>query len=288
MVIDSHVHVWNLAARDQTWIPTRSPLRRSFGLDELADAVSGTPVERVVLVQVMNDADETADLLSATGHPLVAGVVGWVDLGAGRVGDSLADLSATGPLVGVRHQALAEADPAGWLTSARVGAALNQLARAGLAFDLIVRPEHLSAATAVARAHPDLRLVLNHLGKPPVASGELEPWAGAIRTLAAEPNVTCKLSGLHTVAAANWTYNDLAPYLDVALAAFGPYRLLFGSDWPVSSPAASYEAVYGIADRFCGLFSTAERAAVLGATAIAVYRLGPTPRDQAVKPPSTE
>lgn len=288
MVIDAHVHVWDLTARDQPWIPARSPLRRSFGLAELSEAVSGTSVERVVLVQVINDADETADLLSVADDPLVAGVVGWVDLLANRVDDVLTALSGTGRLVGVRHQALAEADPAGWLAAAPLDAALTRLERAELAFDLIVRPEQLSAATAVARAHPGLRLVLDHLGKPPIASGELEPWGGAIRRLAAEPNVMCKLSGLHTVAAADWTYADLAPFLDVALAAFGPYRLLFGSDWPVSSAAASYDDVYGVADRFCNQLSTAERAAVLGESAIETYRLDRRRRDQAVKPPSTE
>src|SRR4051812_37030313 len=115
MVIDSHVHVWSLAARDQPWIPSGSPLRRSFGLGELAAAVSNTPVERVILVQVINDADETVDLLAAAGHPMVAGVVGWVDLLADGCRDALAEMSATGSLVGVRHQALAEADPAAWL-----------------------------------------------------------------------------------------------------------------------------------------------------------------------------
>ncbi len=288
MVIDAHVHIWSLDARDQPWIPAASPLRRSFGLDELAAAVAATPVESVVLVQVINDAEETADLLAAADHPLVAGVVGWVDLAAAGCRDAVVELSATGRLVGIRHQALAEDDTAGWLLSGRVDAALTVLDREGLAFDLIVRPEHLAAATDVARAHPSLCLVLDHLGKPPIASGELEPWARGVRLLAAEPNVRCKLSGLQTVASADWTDADLAPFLHVALEAFGPDRLMFGSDWPVSSTAASYLGVFEAVDRFTAELSSAEKAAIFGSTARATYRLDRIRAGQAVKPPSTE
>jgi L-fuconolactonase len=180
-VIDAHVHLWDLAVRDQPWIPAGSPIRRSFDLDDLRAALAGTAVERVVLVQVVNDAGETADFLAAAGDDLVAGVVGWADLTAPGFPDELSALTATGHLVGLRHQALAEPDPAGWLASPAVGRGLGELERAGLPLDLMIRPEHFPAAVEVARAHPSVRFVLDHLGKPPIAAGEPEPWATGLR-----------------------------------------------------------------------------------------------------------
>lgn len=272
-MIDAHVHLWDLAVRDQPWIPARSPIRRTFGLDELRRTIAGTPVDRVVLVQVINDPLETTDFLSLADGDLVAGVVGWADLADPAFPEALASLVATGRLVGVRHQALAEADPAAWLTSPPVDRALRELERAGLPVDLILRPEHLAAAGAVVRAHPSLRFVLDHLGKAPIASGQLEPWAGGLRGLAAEPNVVCKLSGLQTIAPVDWSWRDLAPFVEVALDAFGPARLVFGSDWPVSVQAASYAQVVEMAERACAALSAAERDAVLGGTARVVYGL---------------
>lgn len=274
-MIDAHVHLWDLAVRDQPWIPAASPIRRTFTVDDLRAVVGESPVERVLLVQVVNDAGETADFLraAAADADLVAGVVGWADLADPAVPDVLAGLAAAGPLVGVRHQALAEADPAGWLTSAPVRRGLAALERAGLPFDLMLRPEHLGAAVAVVRSHPSLRFVLDHLGKPPIAADRLEPWATALRGLAAEPNVSCKLSGVQTIAAPDWTPGDLAPFLDTALDAFGPGRLVFGSDWPVSAQAAAYGQVVAVADQACRTLSAGERAAVLGDNARRLYGL---------------
>ena len=273
-MIDAHVHVWDLAAREQGWIPPGSPIRRTFTLADLRSALAGTAVEQVVLVQVINDADETADFLRlAAQDDVVAGVVGWADVASPQFAQVLAALTATGRLVGVRHQALTEADPAGWLSSRAVRRGLADLERAGLPFDLIVRPEHFSAVAAVARAHPSLWLVLDHLGKPPIASGELEPWARGLRQLADLPNLSCKLSGLHTIAAPGWTYPDLAPFLDVALTSFGPDRILFGSDWPVCTQAASYVEAVDVARNACVNLTPAEQSAVLGHNARRIYRL---------------
>jgi L-fuconolactonase len=136
----------------------------------------------------------------------------------------------------------------------------------------MIRPAHFPAALQAARDHPSLQFVLDHLGKPPIASGELEPWAAGIRALAAEPNVACKLSGLQTMASADWTYADLAPYIDIALEAFGPARLIFGSDWPVSLSAASYPRVCEVAQVACSGLSGPERAAMLAENARAIYR----------------
>jgi L-fuconolactonase len=272
-MIDAHVHLWDLEVRDQPWIPPGSPIRRSFLVDDLRSAIAATPVERVLLVQVINDAAETAEFLTCAAADLVAGVVGWADMSDPAFPDSLAALVATGRLVGLRHQALAESDPAAWLGSPAVDRALGELERNGLPFDLILRPQHLPAAVAVARAHPSLRLVLDHLGKPPIADGRLEPWAGGLRQLAAEANVSCKLSGLHTLAGEGWAHPDLVPFVDAALDAFGAARLLFGSDWPVSVAAASYSQVYAAAERALTGLSPAERTSVMGGSAREVYGL---------------
>jgi L-fuconolactonase len=275
VVVDAHVHVWDLAAQDHAWIPPGSPIRRDFGLEELRAALDGTPVESAVLVQVINDADETDALLRhARADELIAGVVGWVDLTRPDLAEALTALGADGTLVGIRHQALAEADPSGWLRSAAVQRGLAALDARGLPFDLMIRPEHFPAALETVRAHPSLRFVLDHLGKAPIATGELEPWASGLRQLAAEPNVCCKLSGVHTIAPPDWAPSDITPFVDVALEAFGADRLVFGSDWPVSRQAATYAQVVGFAADACASLSPAERVGVLGGNARRMYGLG--------------
>jgi L-fuconolactonase len=277
-MLDAHVHLWDLAARDQVWIPARSPLRRNFGLGDLRSALAGAAVDGVILVQASNDAGETADLISrALETDLVCGVVGWADLRSPDFAATLSGLTCTGQLLGLRHQALAEADPTGWLRSPGVRRGLTVLETARLPFDLMIRPVHFPAALQTVREHPSLPFVLDHLGKPPVASGELGPWAAGLRSLAAEPNVACKLSGLQTVASPDWTYAELAPYINVALEAFGPDRLIFGSDWPVCTQAASYSRVCEVAQLACSGLSAPERSAVLAGNARAIYRCGTAP-----------
>ena len=274
-VIDAHVHLWDLAARDQPWIPQGSPIRRDFTIADLRAAIEATPVERVVIVQVLNNADETAALLHQSGDTadVIAGVVGWVDLAEPSLFEVLARMSRCGRLVGIRHQALAEADPAGWLGSPAVQRGLAQLDRAALPFDVMIRPSHFAAALTVARAHPSLQLVLDHMGKPPIAAGELLPWAVGLRELAREPNISCKLSGIQTMAAPDWIFADLAPFLDVALNAFGAGRIVFGSDWPVSTQVAAYQDVLDVATTACATLSPAECKAVLADNARRIYRL---------------
>ena len=277
-MLDAHVHLWDLTVRDQAWIPAGSPIRRSFGVRDLHSALAGTPVDGVILVQVINDPGETADFIAcARESGLVRGVVGWADLTSPDFAAALSALIAAGGLAGLRHQALAEADPADWLRSPGVRRSLAVLDAAGLPFDLMIRPAHFAAAREAARDHPSLQFVLDHLGKPPIAAGELEPWASGLRALAAEPNIAAKLSGLHTIAAPNCSYAELAPYIEIALEAFGPDRLIFGSDWPVCVQAASYARVCEVAQAACAALSDDERAAVLGGNARAIYLDGRDP-----------
>ena len=276
--IDAHHHVWDLGVRDQPWITDElAPLRRDFGMRDLAPELAGQAIGATVVVQTGSVAAETRELLVLSAEDdVVAGVVGWVELTAADVGEQLAVLrEAPGGahLVGIRHAVQAEPDP-DWLTRADVRRGLGAVADAGLAYDLLTLPHQLPAAIRTAAALPEARFVLDHLGKPPIASGRREPWASAIRELARHENVSCKLSGMVTEADwADWSISDLRPYADVVLEAFGPGRVLFGSDWPVCTLAATYAEVHAAADALTADLSDAERAAVFGGAARVAYRL---------------
>jgi L-fuconolactonase len=202
-------------------------------------------------------------------------VVGWIDLAAPAVADAVAGLRALPGgefLCGIRHPVLAEPDP-GWLARPAVLRGLHALAAEGLGFDLVTLPHQLPAAVTAARSVPELTFVLDHLGGPPAGSGQgatAGPWASAIRGLAALPNVTCKLSGVHTSPA---RASGLRPYYETVLAAFGPDRLMFGSDWPVSTLAATYRQVCDVYRELTAGLSAAERSAIFELTARRVYRL---------------
>ncbi|MDX2683468.1 amidohydrolase family protein [Streptomyces sp. NY05-11A] len=274
MTVDAHHHVWDLSVRDQDWIAEGSPLRRDFAVEDLLPEARAAGVDRTVLVQTVTVAEETPEFLAlAAGHELIAGVVGWTDLTRPDVADELArlrELPGGRYLKGVRHQVQGEPDPE-WLLRADVRRALAAVADAGLVYDLVVLPHQLPACTKAAAALPELTFVLDHLGKPPIASGALEPWALDIRTLAALPNTVCKLSGMVTEAdPASWSVHDLRPYAHTALEAFGPARLMFGSDWPVCTPTASYGEVLDVARQ---LTDPQDHAQIFEATAVRVYDL---------------
>ncbi|HET6859044.1 MAG TPA: amidohydrolase family protein [Streptomyces sp.] len=278
-VVDAHHHVWDLSVRDQDWItgPELAPIRRDFLVDELAAEAAAAGVDASVLVQTVTVADETPEFLAlARTSPLIAGVVGWTDLTAPGVAEALDELrEGVGGeyLVGIRHQVQGEPDP-GWLLRPDVRRGLEAVAAAGLVYDLVVLPGQLPAATEAAATHPGLTFVLDHLGKPPIATGSPEPWATDIRALAALPNTACKLSGLVTEARwSNWRVADLRPYGDVVLDAFGAGRVMFGSDWPVCVLAATYGEVVAAAGELVAGLGDAERAEVFGGTADRLYGL---------------
>ncbi|MEU0533765.1 amidohydrolase family protein [Amycolatopsis tolypomycina] len=273
-MIDAHHHLWDPARREYPWLAgtAMDPIRRPYTADDLRAVTKAAGVHATVLVQTVSSAEETAEFLAtAAAEPVIAGVVGWVDLTARDVADRLAALD--GPLVGVRHQVENEPDD-DWLLRPEVLAGLSAVAAAGLAFDLLVRPAQLPAATEVALRLPQLRLVLDHAAKPPIAAGEWEPWASGVAALAARENVVCKLSGLVTEADwTGWEVGHLRRYVDHVLDVFGPERLLFGSDWPVCELAASYEVVVDAAIALTGSLSDAERLAVFEHNARTAYGL---------------
>ncbi|MFD3497015.1 amidohydrolase family protein [Streptomyces sp. NPDC058678] len=274
MTVDAHHHVWDLSVRDQDWIDEHSPLGRDFTLADLVPEAEAAGVDRTVLVQTVTVAEETPEFLAlAAGHELIAGVVGWTDLTRPGVADELArlrELPGGQYLKGIRHQVQGEPDPE-WLLRADVRRSLTAVAEAGLVYDLVVLPHQLPACAKAAASLPELTFVLDHLGKPPIASGALEPWASDVRALAALPNTVCKLSGLVTEAApGSWTVDDLRPYADTVRDAFGPDRLMFGSDWPVCTTEATYDEVLALARH---LVAPEERTRIFETTAARVYDL---------------
>ena len=275
-VIDAHHHVWDLKARDQDWIagPAMAAIRRSFSLDDLGPSATAAGVTATVLVQTVAVAGETPELLAlAAADGLVAGVVGWTDLTSPAVADELAKLKS-GPggehLVGIRHLVQSEPDP-GWLRRPDVIRGLGQVAQAGLCYDLLVLPHQIAAASFAAAAVPGLTFVLDHAGKPPIASNALEPWAAAVSALAGRPNTVCKLSGLVTEAVPNAPVAAFVPFADVILSAFGADRVMFGSDWPVCLLSSDYASVIELARSLVTGLSRSERAAVFASTAARVY-----------------
>lgn len=273
-MIDAHHHLWDPGRRAYPWLAgaAMDPIRHPYTVDDLR-RVSGA--DATVLVQTVSSAAETEEFLAtaAASGGLIAGVVGWVDLTAPDVAERLAALDHRELLVGIRHQVENEPDP-DWLLRPDVLRGLRAVADAGLAYDLLVNPAQYASAAEVADRLPGARLVLDHAGKPPIASGDRAAWADAISAIARRPNVFCKLSGLVTEADwASWQVADLVPYADHVLTVFGPERVLFGSDWPVCELAATYERVTETARELTKGLSAAERQEVFAGTARRVYRL---------------
>jgi L-fuconolactonase len=276
MRIDAHHHLWDLGRRPQPWLTGEAlePISRTFRLAELRPLLAAHGIDATVVVQSSSSAAETRELLAIAGESggLIAGVVGWADLTDPALPEVLGSLS--GPLAGIRHQVQDEPDPA-WLTRPEVHAGLRAVGAAGLVYDLLVTPVQLAAAAETARALPEVRFVLDHGGKPPLAAGEWEPWAGQVAALGGLPNVACKLSGLITEADWDgWRPQDVLPAARHLLDVFGPDRLMYGSDWPVCTLAGGYADVYALAEQAVAALDPAERAAVLGGTAARWYGLG--------------
>ena len=278
-IVDAHHHVWDLSVRDQPWIagPSMAAIRRSFRVDDLRPSAQAAGVSATVLVQTVTVAAETPEMLAiAAVDPLVAGVVGWTDLTSPEISDELAWLAACPGgrhLVGIRHQVQGEPDR-DWLRRPDVIRGLRAVAAAGLCYDLVVLPHQLAAATYAAGEVPELTLILDHAGKPPIGCGELDAWRAAIREFAARPNTACKLSGLVTEALPGAPLDAFAPVAAVILEEFGPQRVMFGSDWPVCLLARDYAGVVELARLLTVGLSDTERTSVFSSTAARLYGIG--------------
>jgi L-fuconolactonase len=280
-IIDAHHHFWDPASADYPWLTgPLEGIRRRFDPSDLRPELEANGVAGTIVIQTRSSPDETREFLEiASRTRFIVGVVGWVDLTQPGVRDVLRELRLHPGghlLVGIRHQVHDEEDP-DWLLRDDVRRGLRDVQQAGLAYDLLVRPRELPAALDTVRALPLLRFVIDHIAKPLIASGELEPWASLIAPFGQLPNAWCKVSGMVTEARWDgWTVDDLRPYVAHVLEVFGPGRLLFGSDWPVCLVAGSYERVLDATiELFTGL-SMEQRADVFGGTARRCYRLSET------------
>ena len=271
--LDAHQHFWQLQKFNYPWLtPSNEVLYRDFDPADLQPHLAECGVDGTIAVQATHSQAETEWLLSLTHqNSFIKGVVGWLDLNGPDLEQSLADLVAKGPLVGLRHQVHDESDPA-WLLQERVIRGLELVARQGLVYDLLVRPAHLPHLPALFEAVPTGRWVIDHLAKPEIKNHHLEPWLTGMRQAAQYPNVYCKLSGMITEAdQSNWSIEDLRIYFESVLELFGPSRLLFGSDWPVCLLAGSYSQVNGLVEQLLQTLSPAEEAAIWSGTASRVY-----------------
>jgi L-fuconolactonase len=273
LAVDAHFHLWRYRADELDWITDEmSALKRDFLVDDMAAVFAAAGVRGGVAVQARSSLAETDFLLAqqAAGSAIL-GVVGWIDLRAPDVASVIERYA--GRLVGVRHVVQSEPDD-DFLLRPEFQRGVALLPAAGMTYDLLILPHQLRAACAFADRNPELRLILDHLAKPPIATGGLEPWASDFRALARRPHVYLKASGLVTEADwARWTPDQIRRYLDVAFEAFGAARILFGSDYPVCLVAASYARVKRVIDDYCAQLSGKERAGVMGGNAITFYRL---------------
>jgi len=275
--IDAHHHFWDPGRYVYPWMvgDAMDPVRRPFGPADLAAELGPAGVAGTVLVQTVSDVAETREFLDiAARTDFVLGVVGWVDLTSPAVGDDL-DALLGGPggtmLVGVRHQVHDEPDPR-WLCRNDVRRGLAAVQSRGLTYDLLVRARELPAAAETAAAYPDLRFVLDHIGKPRIADGHDEQWRERMPALAQLANVSAKLSGMVTEADwAHWKAPDLRPFVRSVVDWFGMDRVMFGSDWPVCLLAGSYESISaGLADAI-GPLSPSEESQLYRDNACAAY-----------------
>ena len=272
--IDAHQHFWRLARGDYAWLTRElTPLYRDFLPADLEPLLDDRGIAATVLVQAAPTDQETDFLLAvAEQTEYVAGVVGWVDMEDPGASDRLAVLAEHPAFLGVRPmiQDIADRD---WMLRPQLQPAFDALQALDLAFDALVRPEHLDNLHRLLERHPKLRLVIDHGAKPDIASSAFAPWAEKIDALARYSDACCKLSGLVTEAGPDWHERDVVPYMDCLLERFGASRLMWGSDWPVVNLAGGYARWWALTNDWIDRLDAGDRDQVLGGTATAFYRL---------------
>ena len=274
MIIDSHHHFWQYSPAEYPWIgDTMKAIRRDFLPADLKAQIAEVGVDGVVSVQARQSVAETEWLLSlADEHDFVRGVVGWVPLMEPSVGEQVERFSAHPKLKGLRH--VLQDEQAEYMLVDEFNRGVSLLAPRDLVYDILIVEHQLPQAIELVDRQPNLRFVVDHIAKPRIRDNLLAPWAERLRDLARRENVWCKLSGMVTEADwTTWTEAQLKPYIDVVLEAFGPQRLMFGSDWPVCLVACGYERWFRIVQDTIASLSEDERAAILGGTAVNVYKL---------------
>jgi L-fuconolactonase len=279
--LDAHQHFWNYSPVEYEWIDaSMAALQRDFLPHDLKPLLDQSGMDGSIAVQARQSLDETRWLLElAAQNNFVKGVVGWVDLCSPHVEEQLGEFADNEWLVGVRHVVQGEPDDR-FMLRPEFQRGIARLARFGLTYDLLLFPRHLPVAVELVREFPEQRFVLDHIAKPAIADGVAEPqlrsrfesWSRDMRELAKFANVSCKLSGMVTEARwGKWTQEDFLPYLDAVLEAFGPSRLMIGSDWPVCTVSAHYAQTMEIVFRFIEKLNAAEQDEILGGNCARVY-----------------
>jgi L-fuconolactonase len=272
--IDAHHHLWKYDPVIHGWIDdSMQVIQRDFYPNDLLPALDENGVVGTVLVQVdMTDADNVFSLAQAANAPFIKAIVGWVDLLAPDLNSQLEKWKAQPLMKGFRH--IAQAEPDDFLARPDVIWGIDQLGGAGFTFDILIKPPQLEAAVKLVRALPHQPFVVDHVAKPYIPTGEIETWAKGMVALAENENVLCKISGMVTEADwRHWSYDQLLPYMETVLEAFGPNRLMFGSDWPVCLVATSYTQWVQVVERFVSSLTVSEQEAIWHHNASRFYQL---------------
>lgn len=276
--IDAHHHLWRYTAKDYGWIDSSMPrLQRDYTPIDLSNVMASARIDGTITVQARQEIEETHELLSlAEAHSYIEAVVGWAPIASKDFPRLLEGLAAHPKLRGLRHVIQAEADDDFILTS-EFNRGIAAMQSTGLVYEILIYERHLAQTIKFVDAHPNQIFVLDHLGKPRIRERILHPWRERIHELAQRNNVYCKVSGMATEADwHSWTEDDLRPYLDTVFDAFGPARLMMGSDWPVCLLATEYAQWFSLLDRYVSKISEDEREQFCRETAVRVYRLGKT------------
>lgn len=274
MKIDAHQHFWALERGDYGWLtPELKPIYRDFLPDDLQPSLRRAGIEGTVLVQAAPTVAETEYLLSlAAENSFIKGVVGWVDFDAPDAAQEIAKLAGNPALVGLRPM-IQDIDDPNWILDANLAPAFQALQHYDLAFDALVLPRHLGQLFELLKRYPNMRSVIDHGAKPEIRDNTFSDWATGMAALANGTNAYCKLSGLVTEAAQDWTTENLRPYVDHLLDTFGPQRLIWGSDWPVCTLASSYDRWVDTTETLLATQTDADRVAILGGNAANFYNL---------------
>jgi len=276
MIIDAHQHYWKLERGDYDWLTSDlANLYRDFMPDDLRPLLTANGVVGTIAVQAAATEAETLFLLElAKTNPTILGVVGWVDMevpdAIARI-DHLLDIGG-GLLKGFRPM-IQDIEDIDWILKPSLDPIFKALEERDLVFDALVLPKHLRNLEARLIKHPNLRVVIDHAGKPPIAQRSRSGWIAAMKRLAQLPNVYCKLSGLVTEADNEWREADIQPYINDIFKLFSPQRVIWGSDWPVLNIASNYDVWFDLARRNCESFDASARDGVFGKTAVECYQV---------------
>ncbi len=274
MTVDAHQHFWSYDPRRHDWIGDEMKvIRRDFTPADLEPVLKRNKIEGCVTVQVDQTEKETEFLLKLVReNTFIKGIVGWTDLRSPSVQARLEYYYQFPEIKGFRHIVQAEAND--FLLNAEFCRGIAMLKQYNFTYDILIYPDHLPATLEFVQKFPDQSFVIDHLAKPLIKKRELEPWKRLITSISKYENASCKISGMVTEAdLTNWKSSDFQPYLETILDAFGPKRLLYGSDWPVCLAAADYEKQLGIVQRFIEPLSPSEKKAIMGENAVRFYHL---------------